>query len=409
MRLLIRSTGFLQFYFNYDIFCCHALQFARLLSYPHAYLVGSYSLIVFKHNVWLHYVAAETQWRYQYAVPRPDTPYATHVPAITVAMSVYNGERYLKLAADSILAQSFTDFELLIVDDGSSDGSAAMLDAYARQDTRVRIIRRVNKGLIVSLNELIAAARAPLIARMDCDDIAHPERFARQIAFLNAHPEYGVVGTWIDNIDADGKLDYYGGDDHPTDHAAFLDRIGRGTTLCHSSVMMRKECVIRAGGYHGAFKHCEDFDLWLRLASITKLCSLPERLMQYRHWEAQVSNRYAFMQHVGAGISLAAYRERAAGRPDPTVHVTDLPPIEGLDAVFGRDGISKQVQEFVVPKIVYSQTALKSEGFDLLKQYLASGGYTPGLWKTVPRLILFGAPVRAMAIAGLLLRRLMNT
>lgn len=323
-------------------------------------------------------------------------------------MSVYNGERYLRLAVDSILSQSFTDFEFLIVDDGSSDGSAAILDAYARQDARIRILRRGNKGLIVSLNELIAAARAPLIARMDCDDIAHPARFARQIAFLDARPEYGVVGTWIDNIDANGKLAYYGGDDHPTDHAAFLDRIGHGTTLCHSSVMMRKELVVRAGGYHGAFKHCEDFDLWLRLASITQLCSLPERLMQYRHWEAQVSNRHAYTQRIGAGISLAAYRERAAGRPDPTIHLTDLPPIENLDAVFGRAGVTKEVREFVVPSIVYSQTALKSQGYDLLKQYLADGGYAPGLWKTVPRLILFGEPVRALAIAGLLSRRLLN-
>jgi Glycosyl transferase family 2 len=323
-------------------------------------------------------------------------------------MSVYNGARFLKLAVDSILAQSFTDFEFLIVDDGSTDGSASLLDAYARQDPRIRIIRRGNKGLIVSLNELIAVARAPIIARMDCDDIARPERFARQIAFLNGHPEYGVVGTWIDNIDADGKLDHYDGDDHPTDHAAFLDRIGHGTTLCHSSVMMRKALVIRAGGYHSAFKHCEDFDLWLRLASITQLCSLPERLMQYRHWDAQVSNRHAFTQRVGAGISLAAYRERAAGRPDPTLHLTDLPPIEHLDTLFDRTGVTKQVREFVVPSIVYSQTALKSHGFELLKQYLADGDYAPGLWKTVPRLMLFGEPVRALAIAALLSRRLLN-
>ncbi len=320
-------------------------------------------------------------------------------------MSVYNGERFLKLAVDSILAQTFADFEFLILDDGSTDGSAAILDNYALQDKRIRIIRRHNMGLIVSLNELIAAARAPLIARMDCDDIAHPERFAKQIAFLNANLDYGVVGSWIDNIDADGTIVYYPGADHPIDHDAFLNIVGHGTTICHSSVMMRKELVQRVGGYHGAFKHCEDFDLWLRLASVTKLCSLPERLMQYRHWEAQISNRHAYTQRLGAGISLAAYRERQAGRPDPTIALKELPPIDELASIFGRDDVAKEVRQFVVPSIVYSDIALKAQGFDLLKQYLADGSYAPGLWRTVPRLLLFGEPMRAIILAGLLSRR----
>ncbi len=323
-------------------------------------------------------------------------------------MSVYNGERYLALAVDSILAQSFTDFEFLILDDGSVDSSAAILDNYASRDARIRIIRRENKGLIISLNQLIAEARAPIIARMDCDDIAHPERFAKQNAFLESNPDYGVLGTWIDNIDADGNIAYYGGEDHPTNHEAFLDRIGHGTTVCHSSVMMRKELVQRAGGYHSAFKHCEDFDLWLRLASITKLCSLPERLMQYRHWDAQISNRHAYTQRMGAGISLAAYRARQAGRPDPTIGLKDLTPIEQLDALFGQEGVAKEVRNFVVPSIVYSETALKSQGFDLLKQYLEDGSYTPGLWRTIPRLILFGEPRRAIGLAGMLSRRLIT-
>ncbi len=323
-------------------------------------------------------------------------------------MSVYNGERFLALAIDSILSQTFTDFEFLILDDGSADGTAAIIDAYAAKDARIRVIRRDNKGLIVSLNELIAAARAPIIARMDCDDIAHPLRFAKQIAFLKDNPGYGVVGTWIENIDADGKIAYYEGADHPTDHEAFIATVGQGTTVCHSSVMMRKEPVQRVGGYHSAFKHCEDFDLWLRLASITKLCSVPERLMQYRHWEQQVSNRHAYEQRVGAGISLAAYREREAGRPDPTIVLKALPPVDRLDDLFGRSGVAKEVRAFVVPSLVYSQIALKSQGYDLLKQYLAEGSYVPGLWRTVPRLVMFGEPVRALGLAGLLSRRLIT-
>jgi GT2 family glycosyltransferase len=329
-------------------------------------------------------------------------------PGISVAMSVFNGERYLRLAIDSILAQSFTDFEFLILDDGSSDGTAAILASYAKADMRIRIISRENKGLIVSLNQLIEEAKAPIIARMDCDDIAHPERFAKQIAFLDANPDYGVLGTWIDNIDADGHVSYYKGYDHPVSHDEFLERIGIGTTMCHSSVMMRKDLVEKVGGYHAAFKHCEDFDLWLRLASITKLGSLPERLMQYRHWEAQVSNRYAFQQHLGTAVSLAAYKARQNGQIDPTHDLDDLPPIAMLDELFGRTGVENEVRNFVVPSIVYSHTALKSQGFDLLKQYLAAGNYTPGMWRTVPRLVLFGDPLRAARLAVMLSRRLLT-
>lgn len=118
-------------------------------------------------------------------------------PAISVIMSVYNAERYLADALMSILGQSFTDFEFLILDDGSHDNSLSIIKQYAAQDERIVIISRENKGLIVSLNEMLAMARAPLIARMDADDISLPHRFAEQLAFLNDHPDHGVVGGQI--------------------------------------------------------------------------------------------------------------------------------------------------------------------------------------------------------------------
>ena len=326
-------------------------------------------------------------------------------PKISVAMSVYNGEQYLALAIESILAQSFDDFEFLILDDGSSDGSAKLIDDFAANDNRIRVIRRENKGLVVSLNELIGVARAPLIARMDCDDIAKPERFAKQIAFLDANPDYGVVGTWIDNIDAQGQIVDIAGADHPTDHTQFMDRIGQDTVLCHSSVMMRKEPLLAVGGYHQAFKHCEDFDLWLRLASVTKLCSLPERLMKYRHWADQISNRHAYVQRIGAGVSLAAFGERQAGRSDPTETLEALPPLNEMDRLFGREGMDKQIRKFVVPNLLYSEEALRTQGFGLVKEFIAEGSDTPGLWRTVLRLVRIGAPIRAADLAIALSRR----
>lgn len=127
-------------------------------------------------------------------------------PALSVFMSVYNGARYLDEAIASILGQDFADFEFLIVNDGSTDGSAALLQKWAATDRRIILIDRENRGLVFSLNEMIALAKAPLLARMDCDDISLPNRFSMQIEYLNAHPEIGILGTNTRDITEDGCI-----------------------------------------------------------------------------------------------------------------------------------------------------------------------------------------------------------
>jgi hypothetical protein len=325
-------------------------------------------------------------------------------PAISVVMSVYNGERFLRPAIDSILAQTFGDFEFLILDDGSRDGSGALLQDYAARDARIHLIQRENKGLIASLNELIAAARAPLIARMDADDVALPERFARQIDFLTAHLDYGVVGTQRINIDEVGRRMAEEGPHYALDHDQFLGAIGAQSLLCHSSVMMRADLVRSVGGYHAAFRHCEDFDLWLRLAGVTRLCSLPEVLLCYRHSPDQVSQRHIVELGTGAAIAMAAYRERSAGRPDPTATLAVLPPLGALDALFGRSGMEKKVLTYLVPHICYSAVALRNEGLARIARLLALGGYWQGLWRTVLRLVRMGEPVLAARLAATLVQ-----
>lgn len=325
-------------------------------------------------------------------------------PAISVAMSVYNGDRYLALAIESILAQTFADFEFLILDDGSRDDSRAIIDAYAARDGRIRAIHRENRGLIASLNQLLAEARAPIIARMDADDIAYPQRFARQYAFLEAHPDYGVVSSWTDDIDGEGKLiEAVAGVRHATDHEGFLEMAHDGITLCHPSTMYRREIVMRMGGYHAAYHHCEDYDLWLRLADATKLCSLPEKLMQYRRTDSQVSNRHIVEQKTNAAIAYAAWLERHAGRPDPTANLQTMPPIDELDALFGRPGISQFVRSRVAQGIVYSHHALTSDGFDLVLDHIRQGGDREGMFRTVLRLCRFGEPARAARLAAALI------
>ncbi len=322
-------------------------------------------------------------------------------PRITVAMSVYNNGRYLRPAIASICDQSFTDFEFLIVNDGSTDDSAAIIDDFASGDPRIRPIHQQNAGLIASLNRIIGEARAPLIARMDGDDIALPERFARQLTFLDANPHIGVLGTGCTCIDEQGKPHPYRFE-NVVSTEEILDDLKNGPPLCHPSVMMRTHVVRAVGGYHRAYKHCEDYDLWLRLSEHVPMANLPDRLLHYRQSAQQVSNRHAYAQKIGAAIAWEAHVERAAGRPDPTEHLEDLPPMAELDGVFGRAGVFATVRARVAVGIQYTPDALRSEGFEVMLDHIRDGGTRAGMWRTVVRLVTLGEPVRAARLAATL-------
>jgi glycosyltransferase involved in cell wall biosynthesis len=327
-------------------------------------------------------------------------------PAISVAMSVYNGERFLAEAIESVLDQTLRALEFLIVDDGSTDGSRAIIERYAAKDSRIRPIYRENRGLIASLNQLLAEAHAPLVARMDADDVCLPERLEQQVAYLEAHPDYGVIGCWTVDIDGHGT-DWTGGDwtPHPLTHEEFLAHIDqRAPLLCHPAVVYRRDLVRSVGGYHAAYRHCEDLDLWLRLASVTKIGNIPVKLLRYRHYADQVSSRHAIEQAHGAAIARLAYDERQAGRPDPTEDLDRLPPIDSLDALFGRAGVSHEAAALTAQRLLYSREAMKSDAFELVLQLAHASAYQPDLWRTVVRLVRFGEPGRAARLAATLAR-----
>lgn len=320
------------------------------------------------------------------------------VPSISVAMSVYNNAPYLALAIESILAQSFGDFEFLIVNDGSKDESRAIIDGFAARDPRIRPIHQENRGLVASLNRMLDEARAPLIARMDGDDISLPDRFEKQIAFLSDNPDHGVIGTWATCIDENGVPRGDCGE-KPVTHEEMVASFESGPLLCHPSVIMRRDVVRAIGGYRAAYRHCEDYDLWLRLGSVTRLANLRERLILYRHSESQVSSRHVVEQQVNAAIAFAAYREREAGRPDPTDGMDRLPTLETVDAAFGRPGLGREIRSKVAPNILYSPVALKNDGYDIILSYIRDGGERDGLWRTAARLMTIGEPVRALRMA----------
>ncbi len=325
-------------------------------------------------------------------------------PAISVAMSVYNGERFLAEAIESVLGQRFADFEFLILDDGSRDGTRDIISAYAAIDERIRPIYRENRGLVISLNQLLAEARAPLVARMDADDICHRDRFLLQKQFLDDHPDYGVVGSRCTDIDENGQPWPVCSPPHPLTHEGFLAAIDRAEPLlCHPSVMYRRKLVLGVGGYHAAFRHCEDLDLWLRLASVTRLGNCPEQLLHYRHYADQVSSRHATEQQTGAAVAKLAYLERIAGRIDPTANLERLPPIDDLDTLFGREGVSRGVRATLAQGLLYSRSALRDEGFELIIRNLREGGTHAGMWRTVARLMRYGEPARAARLAATLI------
>jgi glycosyltransferase involved in cell wall biosynthesis len=197
-------------------------------------------------------------------------------------MSVYNGDRYLEKAVDSILAQTFKDFEFIIINDGSSDRSLSILENYAKQDDRIRLIDQQNSGLTKSLNKSLALSCGEFIARMDADDIAMPERFERQIEYLETHPQCVIVGSEVLQIDMDGDAICEMGisQNHKKIEAELL--AGCGGAIRHPAAMMRREPLIAIGGYREKFKMTEDLDLFLRLAECGELANLPEVLLHYR-------------------------------------------------------------------------------------------------------------------------------
>jgi GT2 family glycosyltransferase len=243
---------------------------------------------------------------------------------VSVVLPVYNGERFLTDAVDSILAQTFRDFELIGIDDGSLDGSGEILDRFALADSRVRALRQANAGIIAALTRGLALARGEFIARMDADDVAHPERLARQAAFLDAHPDIAVVGCAVTLIDERGKR--IRDVEYPRTPEAVAEFLEIGAPLAHPAVMMRRDAVLAVGGYREAYRHAEDYDLWLRMAERYRMANLPDRLLLYRQHEAKHSFTYAVEQRFASRIALAAARCRRAGKPDPTEGLTALAP-----------------------------------------------------------------------------------
>ena len=232
-------------------------------------------------------------------------------PTVSVVMPVYNARRYLAEAVDSVLAQTLTDFELIAVDDGSTDDSLQVLREYEARDARVRVITRVNTGIVGALNDGLVAARGHFIARMDSDDLCLPERFEKQVAFLRAHPDHVLVGSQVLLIDPEGAALCPKRDSEYTHERIDWAHLHHRWPMVHPSVMMRREAVAAVGGYRDKYQWLEDLDLFLRLAEIGKLAALPDVLLRYRlHTGSVCHTREADQHSIRPGLYAEVYQRR---------------------------------------------------------------------------------------------------
>jgi hypothetical protein len=229
-------------------------------------------------------------------------------PKISVILPVYNAQSYLQESIDSILNQSFQDFELIMINDGSTDSSLSIMKSYT--DQRIRIINQTNAGLPVSLNRAITQSQGQYLARQDADDISLPERLAKQVAYLDAHPQCALLGTWaqilVEKVPTDRSLS------HPHLNGDIQLKLLFFNCFVHSSVMIRKSALEICGLYPEEKEKFppEDYDLWLRIAKHWEVANLPEVLLQYRELPNSISrSKLAIMQERARLMSLLALKE----------------------------------------------------------------------------------------------------
>ncbi len=233
-------------------------------------------------------------------------------PRVSVVLAVYNGEPYLAEAVESVLAQTLTDFERVAIDDGSTDGSGALLDRFAARDSRVRVFRQPNGGLSAALNRGLALARSPLVARMDADDVCRPVRLARQVEVFECEPATVLVSSDFLRIGPAGDVT---GVVRPASeevfipwHLLFYNVLGG-----HAQVTFRRDAAWAAGGYDEAYLSAQDYDLWCRLLAHGRLRILPELLLSYRVHPGSLTTA-GLDRQLGEAVEIAQrHIERALG------------------------------------------------------------------------------------------------
>ena len=240
-------------------------------------------------------------------------------PAISVVMSVYNGETYLRAAIDSILSQTFSDFEFIIINDGSTDNTRDILESLS--DPRVRLFNQENIGLTKSLNRGLKQSKGRYIARMDADDISCPHRFEKQFDFLEKNNDYAVVGSFIKVINNKSKIIYT--IEKPVSYSEIKEHLKHDNCIAHGSALFRKKCIFDVGLYDESIRTAQDYDLFVRLSEKYKLANIPEYLYGWRAHDQGISKKLKESQKYYVEL---AKRKSNQNESQDSVYSIDNPP-----------------------------------------------------------------------------------
>lgn len=247
-------------------------------------------------------------------------------PLVSVVMTVFNGELFLRRALDSILGQTYDCFELIVVDDASTDSTVDILAGYP--DARLVVVRNaVNLGPYGAANAGLKRARGEYIARHDADDISHPERLEKQVAYLQIHPKVGLLHTDYRMVDAqDRELERVS---LPTDNAELQKRLVKSNIFVHGTIMVRRALFEAVGGYREFFPVSQDYDLYLRIAELAELANLPEPLYGFRFHSSSISRTKRALQLACKSLAWSLAANRRAGLPEgpiPEDVIAAFPP-----------------------------------------------------------------------------------
>jgi len=347
-------------------------------------------------------------------------------PLVSVVMSVFNGERFLREAVESILGQTFRDFEFIVVEDGSTDRTASILDSYQKSDPRIRVYHQENQGLIESLNRGCLLAQGKYIARMDADDVALEDRLTRQVDFMEKHPHIAVLGGAVEWIDANGKS--LGIQHTPVTDCEIKSELLRRNVFWHSTVLMLKEAFVSAGGYRGAVVDAEDYDLWLRIAEHFPVANLEAVVLKYRIHPLQVSMRKRRQQTLSKLAVQASATLRRKGIPDPLASAKEIPPdlllAMGIPEARQRNEIILEIRQWIRYMCLAGEHPVALQAADQILQsdlayverwqiadlhlavarlHWGQGSYRKGIWAAL-RAVLTRPAILARPLKPVLLR-----
>lgn len=279
---------------------------------------------------------------------------------------------YIEDAIQSIIGQTFTAFRLLVIDDGSVDETPELVAEFAKKDARITLVKARGSGLVDARNQGLAWSTSLFIAPMDSDDISMPDRFAKQVSYLQDRPDVHVVGSYVRLIDQHGGS-VTDSVSYPTSSGAVRRHLlSNRNPLAHPAVMMRSETIKKLGGYRHSTTTAEDFDLWLRVVEVGNMANLPDILLKYRVHAKQVSDAQRLTQSLAAELAFISSEHRRSGKTDPIEALSEAVTLREAADLHGAPAIVDLCDRFDLVRDVMESGACQDELLHSALAHMAS-------------------------------------